>query len=58
MRLLKWLALGFFLTISLVIVFVTAGEKTGVSGGDQAKAIFDGASKGVASVAVALEGRA
>lgn len=55
-RFLEIAAYGFFIAISLVIIFVQAGT-TGESGGKQTGDILSSGSEGLAKIATALEGR-
>lgn len=52
----EWLIAGFFIAIALSIVFVKAGQKGGVSGGQQSAMVIQAAGSGVSDVAAALEG--
>jgi len=55
-RILEIAAYGFFIAVSLVIIFVQAGT-TGESGGKQSGEILGSSAKGLAEIATALEGR-
>lgn len=52
------IVLGVFVVLALVIIFVKAGQKSGVSGGQQSSQIIGAASQGFASGVTALEGGA
>jgi hypothetical protein len=49
-------AMGFFVVIGLVIIFVQAGT-TGTSGGKQSSDILNASGSALSNVATALEGR-
>jgi hypothetical protein len=52
----RWLAMGFFGAIVLVIVFVKAGKGGGKSGGEQAATIVQAFGDAGSKVATSLEG--
>jgi hypothetical protein len=55
MKVIKWLAIGFFGAIVATIVFVKAGS-SGQTGGQQTAEIVTGSGTALANVATALEG--
>jgi len=56
MKILQWAIWGFFGAVIAGIVFVKAGAKGGMSGGQQSAMIIDAAGTAVSATASSLEG--